>query len=126
MNGEEMKYHDIELELPIAVSENAYRRVVPGCSYPVISSAGRRYQETVKHRFRDSGYSGIPGPVAVTVEFYPPDHRKRDIDNQFKCLLDSLVKAGCIDDDSEIFEIHAFKREPLKDGLLYVRISSIE
>lgn len=114
----------IELELPIAISENAYRRYVPGCNHPVICSAGRKFHELVKYRFRESGQRQITGPVAVTLEFYPPDRRKRDIDNQFKCLFDSIVKAGCIDDDSEIYELHAYKREPVTGGMNYIQITS--
>ena len=114
----------IELELPLAISENVYRRYVPGCNHPVICAAGRKYHELVKHRFADSGQRGIPGPVRIALEFYPPDARKRDLDNQFKCLFDSIVKAGCIDDDSQIFELYACKREPIPEahGLNYLRI----
>jgi len=112
----------IELELPLAVSENRYRRVVPGCGHPVISSEGRRYHENVKAIFRQSGQAPIRGKVRVTVEFYPPDRRRRDIDNLFKCLLDSLVAAGCIEDDSLVEELHAKKGEPVPGGLLFVRI----
>ena len=115
----------IELELPVAISEIAYRRYVPGCNHPVICAAGRKYHELVKFRFRESGQKRISGAVIITVEFYPPDNRKRDLDNQFKCLLDSIVKAGCIDDDSKIVELHAYKREPImdKNGLNYIRIT---
>lgn len=118
-------YCRIELELPIAISENKYRRYVPGCNHPVICAAGRKFHELVKHRFAESGQRKIGGPVAVTLEFYPPDGRKRDLDNQFKCLFDSIVKAGCIDDDSCIQELHAFKREPIDNqfGINYLRIT---
>lgn len=113
----------IELELPVAVSENAYRRYVPGCMHPVISSAGRKFHELVRHRFAESGQRKISGAVEVWLDFYPPDRRKRDLDNQFKCLFDSLVRAGCIDDDSQIQVIHAFKREVVDGGgMNYIRI----
>lgn len=114
----------IELELPIAISENQYRRYVPGCNHPVICAAGRKFHELVKHRFADSGQRKISGAVAVTLEFYPPDNRKRDLDNQFKCLFDSIVKAGCIDDDSCIRELHAYKREAIDNrfGMNFMRI----
>lgn len=114
----------IELELPISISENKYRRYVPGCNHPVICAAGRKFHELVKHRFVESGQRKIGGPVSVTLEFYPPDRRKRDLDNQFKCLFDSIVNAGCIDDDSCIRELHAFKREPINNqfGLNFLRI----
>lgn len=118
----------IELELPIAISENRYRRYVPGCNHPVISHEGRKFKETVKHRFFESGQSKIPGPVSVTLEFYPPDNRKRDLDNQFKCLFDSIVHAGCIEDDSQIIELHAYKREAIDNpaGLNFIRITPAE
>ena len=119
-------YCSIELELPIAISENQYRRYVPGCNHPVICAAGRKFHELVKHRFMETGQQRIGGPVAVMLEFYPPDRRKRDLDNQFKCLFDSIVKAGCIDDDSCIQELHAFKREPIDNqfGMNFMRITS--
>lgn len=112
----------IELELPVAISENAYRRYVPGCTHPIISSAGRKFHELVRHRFAESGQRKISGAVAIWLDFYPPDRRKRDLDNQFKCLFDSLVRAGCIDDDSQIQVIHAFKREVVDGGMNYIRI----
>ena len=113
----------IELELPVAISENAYRRYVPGCMHPIISSAGRKFHELVRHRFAESGQRKISGSVAIWLDFYPPDRRKRDLDNQFKCLFDSLVRAGCIDDDSQIQVIHAFKREVVDGGgMNYIRI----
>lgn len=116
----------ITLELPLAVSENKYRRVVPGCSHPVISSEGRKYQENVKAIFRQSGQRQVKGRVKVDLEFYPPDLRKRDLDNLFKCLFDSLVIAGCIEDDSLIIEIHAAKREPMPGGMLFVKITGLK
>ena len=122
MNGQS---NIITLELPLAVSENNYRRVVPGCSHPVISSEGRKYQENVKVIFRQSGQMPVQGRVKVDLEFYPPDRRKRDLDNLFKCLFDSLVAAGCIEDDSLIAEIHAAKREPMPGGLLFVKITGL-
>lgn len=123
-----MNPHDcsmIELELPIAISENAYRRYVPGCNHPIICAAGKKFHELVKFRFMESGQRKISGPVSVVLEFYPPDRRKRDLDNQFKCLFDSIVKAGCIEDDSFIQELHAYKREPIENhyGMNYIRIT---
>ena len=63
----------IELELPVAISENAYRRYVPGCMHPIISSAGRKFHELVKHRFAESGQRKISGAVAIWLDFYPPE-----------------------------------------------------
>jgi crossover junction endodeoxyribonuclease RusA len=40
------------------------------------------------------------GPVKVSLFLSPPDHRRRDGDNLEKAIMDSLVKAGVIKDDS--------------------------
>jgi crossover junction endodeoxyribonuclease RusA len=40
------------------------------------------------------------GPVKVSMFLSPPDRRRRDGDNLEKAIMDSLVKAGVIEDDS--------------------------
>jgi crossover junction endodeoxyribonuclease RusA len=40
------------------------------------------------------------GPVKVSMFLSPPDRRRRDGDNLEKAIMDSLVKAGVIRDDS--------------------------
>ena len=45
----------------------------------------------------------INQPIMVTSFFYPPDRRRRDIDNYFKVLLDALTNAGVWKDDKLIF-----------------------
>lgn len=39
-----------------------------------------------------------------------PDHRRRDVDNFAKVILDSLTRCGAIEDDSLITDIHGHKR----------------
>ena len=40
------------------------------------------------------------GPVKVSMFLSPPDRRRRDGDNLEKAVMDSLVRAGVIQDDS--------------------------
>lgn len=63
--------------------------------------------------------------LSLTLGLYPPDKRKRDIDNPVKPLLDALVAAGLFDDDSQIKEIHITMNEPKKGGLAELKISPI-
>jgi len=39
-----------------------------------------------------------------------PDHRRRDVDNAAKQILDSLTRCGAIEDDSLVFDLHGHKR----------------
>jgi crossover junction endodeoxyribonuclease RusA len=63
--------------------------------------------------------------IRVGVELYPPDRRKRDIDNPLKPLFDSLVAAGLFDDDSQIVELVVFRKEVIKGGSCRVTIEKI-
>lgn len=63
--------------------------------------------------------------LSLTLEFYPPDRRVRDIDNPIKPLLDSLVQSGLFNDDSQIKVMHIYMKEPIKGGLSKVEISVV-
>lgn len=63
--------------------------------------------------------------LSITLWLYPPDKRKRDIDNPVKPLLDALVSAGLFDDDSQIKELTIKMNEPKKFGLATLKIVQI-
>lgn len=46
------------------------------------------------------GAPKVSGPVVVEVALTAPDRRKRDADNLMKCLFDTLVHNGVIEDDN--------------------------
>ncbi len=69
-------------------------------------------------------HKALTEPLAVTVELYPPDERRRDLDNCFKGLLDALQYSNIFIDDSQIVEIHAFKHHQVKGGKCTVAIAS--
>jgi len=110
----------IVLELPYPPSLNHYyRRVGPRT---LISREGRTYRERVCAIVAASGVPAFTGPVEVKVELYPPDRRKRDVDNALKSLLDALEKGGAYRNDSQIVTLVARKRPPVKGGRAIVRI----
>ena len=53
--------------------------------------------------------------VAVTLALYPPDKRRRDVDNYSKAVLDLLTKASVWDDDSQIDRL-TIERGPVVRG----------
>ncbi len=111
-----------EFELPWPPSVNHYyRHVGPRV---LISRDGRQYREGVVARFKNDRVTTLTGPLELLIELYPPDNRRRDVDNSLKCLLDTFTHAGLYNDDSQICKLTVIKREPLPpDGLAYIRIS---
>lgn len=81
---------------------NRYWRSI-GRGRVIISKDGREYRERVISLCR--GCKRLTGPLWVRIEFYPPDKRRRDLDNLLKPLLDALAYGGVYEDDSQIDQL---------------------
>lgn len=55
--------------------------------------------QQLKEQFE--GYKVTNYPISVTLIFFNPDNRRHDLDNQSSSVLDTLVKAGVIEDDNQ-------------------------
>jgi crossover junction endodeoxyribonuclease RusA len=68
------------------------------------------------------GSKRFEGRLSVTVDIYPPDRRKRDLDNVLKALFDGITHAGVWEDDSQIDELHVYRRDRVEHGLCIVEV----
>ena len=64
----------------------------------------------------------MAGMLAVKVRAYPPDRRKRDIDNIQKPLLDALEKGKAFYNDCQIKHLTTVMLEPVRGGKTVVTI----
>lgn len=109
------------ITLPWPPSINHYWRMWRGRM--LISRTGRAYREQVGAILRAARVTPQPGRLAVHVELYPPDKRKRDVDNTFKAIGDSLQHGGAFQDDSQIVWLLLEKAEIVAGGKVIVRIA---
>ena len=77
----------------------------------------------------DSRRCGAPivvpdGDLALTLDAYQPDRRRRDLDNLIKLAQDALALALGID-DSRVTAIHATKHAPDGEARLVVQVGAI-
>lgn len=113
----------ISFELPWPPSVNRYYRYVG--PRVLISREGRRYRMMCVSRL-GGVFPKLEGKVKLTGEFYPPDARKRDLDNVLKCMIDSLVHAGLMRDDSQIKHIDVQMMSPVPpEGAVYIKLEEI-
>ena len=95
------------LTLPYPPSVNRWTRVVGG--RPILSAEARQYKQDAGVLALAAGVIPWPGPIAVSITVYRP--RKRgDLDGIFKLLIDALNGIAWVD-DSQIVELHAFRRD---------------
>lgn len=87
----------VSLTLPYPPTVNTYWRR-HGNRY-FISKAGTSFKKAVQAECASvRGLRCLAGRLAVTVGLNPPDRRKRDVDNIFKAIGDSLVGIVYADD----------------------------
>jgi crossover junction endodeoxyribonuclease RusA len=114
----------IALTLPYPPSTNHYWRHNKGRTH--ISEAGQAYRLAVVKATAQRGYTALTGRLAVVVDAFPPDHKRRDLDNAYKALLDSLTHAGLWLDDEQIDDLRIIRRRPEAPGAVVVRITEVE
>jgi len=118
----------IILDLPWPPSVNSYWRHPtrgPLAGRHLISERGRAYRRAVMAEVARRTLLQKPaGRLSVHVDAFPPDNRRRDLDNIGKALLDALVHAGVIADDGDIDHYSVTRKTKALDGLVRVFVSS--
>jgi crossover junction endodeoxyribonuclease RusA len=93
----------INLRLPWPPSGNRYWRNVLGRM--IVSKEARAYKETVKKLVMAHRLHTLSGKIELSIHAYPPDRRKRDLDNLLKVVIDAMQDAGLYANDSQIDKI---------------------
>lgn len=118
------------LTLPWPPSANTYYRHVskgPLAGRVLLSEAGRAYRKAVDAVVRQArGRKAWAVPLEVRIAAFPPDRRKRDLDNLVKSVLDSLQASGVYENDSQIDSLSIYRAERVVGGQLEVVINPLD
>ena len=110
--------------LPYPPSMNHYWRRVGYRT--LISREGRTFRENVCALLAGNGRRPPDnGRIALCMDAFPPDRRRRDLDNLQKPLLDALEHAGIYEDDSQIDLLISRRMAICPDGQIIVRIETL-
>lgn len=99
--------------LPFPPTVNTYWRRVGNKT--ILSADARKYRDDVVERVmlqrQGDNTFGSDERLAVGIRVYPPDKRRRDLDNLPKGVLDALKYAGVYGDDSQIDQLMITREE---------------
>ena len=92
----------------------------------LLSEHGREYRKAVdaivaEHKAR----MGWSDRLRLYVMVYPPDNRKRDLDNLLKAVLDSLQAADVFLNDSQIDHLTISRTKNRPGGAIEVSVEQI-
>lgn len=119
----------IIIDLPYPPTVNTYYRTPRSgklAGRTMISEKGRVYRADVMEAVQRYQLGRVPGRLEVHIDAFPPDRRRRDLDNICKGLLDGLAHAGVIADDGDIDILRIYRKEYVKGGLVRVFVSEIK
>jgi crossover junction endodeoxyribonuclease RusA len=69
----------------------------------------------------------LKGRIRVHMNVYPPDNKVRDLDNILKVPMDAMQKMTVYKNDSQIDELHIYRKEVSKrNARLVVHLEEIE
>ena len=121
MLGEVMKY-DLTLPWPPSINHYYGRRPKGGV---YIKAAGKAFRQAVCVMMAARGVNPLQGDLSLLMWVWPPDKRRRDLDNLQKATQDALQHGGAYHDDCQIAEYSVKRMQPVKGGKVVVRISTI-
>lgn len=113
----------LEFELPYPPSVNHYWRRVGART--LISRGGRAFRQAVCAILATAKVQPLSGPLELFITVFPPDRRRRDIDNVQKSLLDAMQHGGAYFDDSQIMRLSIERGSVTPGGKTVVQIREV-
>lgn len=113
----------LTLKLPWPLSVNAMYRTFRGRL--ILSKRGRQYQTEAVAAILEQKRRKFKYRVEILFELFPPDERRRDIDNTLKGLLDALVHSNILEDDSQVDDLRIVRKHVKKCGQVLVTIKEL-
>src|SRR5690606_1024401 len=114
----------LNVDLPWPPTANTYWRRNGGRYF--ISKRGQDYREFVaKACYAYQGLFVSDDRLRLRIKAFPPDNRRRDLDNLLKGLIDSFQYAGLFPDDSQIDKL-SIERMPEYEGKIEITLEKIE
>ena len=113
----------LQFDLPYPPSVNHYWRRVGART--LISRQGRTFRESVCSLLALRRLRPLEGWLKVHLQIFPPDRRRRDVDNIQKPVLDALQHAGVYHDDFQIVSLVTDRLEPREGGQLVVTVIQV-
>lgn len=116
--------NQIQISLPYPPTVNHYWGQLGSKKF--LGKKGKEFREAVFLCCLNARKGTLNGRLHMEVYLYPPDKRKRDVDNVLKPLLDALEHAGVYENDSQIDKLCITRMEVKPQGLCNVTISVID
>lgn len=108
---------EVIFNLPYPPSVNTIWRQFNGRT--ILSKQGREYRAAVAQSIKAEP---MQDRLHVILDVFPPDNRRRDLDNVCKAVLDACTHAAVWGDDSQIDRLEINRRSASKPGAVCLTV----
>lgn len=117
-----MEFFEVDITLPYPPSGNhMWKKTKAGHTY--LTPDARRYYGHVKWQVAtEAKMLNLDSELFVMCTLRPPDKRRRDLDNAWKVVSDSLTKARLWQDDHQIRRLVLQWGEPVEGGQVTISV----
>jgi crossover junction endodeoxyribonuclease RusA len=116
----------IYLSVPWPPTANSlYRPGKKGKDQRYLTDEQKAFRQAVAGIVLERRCKALTGRLAVEISAFPPDARRRDLDNIIKPTLDALQHAGCFADDNQIDRIEIMRVKGSGVGILNIIVRKI-
>lgn len=112
----------VNLVLPYPPSGNHMWKRGAGRTY-LTDKATSYYRQVWAAAVQQGATINIDQHIVVECRLYPPDRRRRDLDNAWKVLSDGLTKAGVWQDDNLVRRLDLVWMDPEPGGRVELTIA---
>ena len=117
----------VEFMIPYPPSGNHIWKHTQAGAHYLTPKAQLYYQTVAVEVMRQSAHRGLEGRLGVRCVIYPPDKRRRDMDNAWKVISDACTRARVWIDDNQIDQITLFRaRDSQAKGMISMRVWVLE
>lgn len=114
---------EVEFVIPYPPSGNHMWRHTRTGGHYLTDKARDYYQLVTAEVAKQRAGLGIDGRLGVRAVLYPPDRRRRDMDNAWKVISDACTRAGVWVDDTLIDQLTLIRaRESQAKGVVELRV----
>lgn len=98
----------------------------------ILTKNGKLFRALVERLIREKRDNGkipeqpLDGALEVKMKLYPPDKRRRDIDNYSKAVFDALTHGGFWKDDSQVVRQIIEKHNPVRGGKVEIYVTGTQ
>lgn len=122
MDGTRARKFTLRLPWPPTLNSNTLPTMTGG---RILTPEHKTFRAEVAYAVYQAKIPKLYGKLRVSIVAHPPDNRPRDLDNIVKPTLDAMQRAGAIENDRHVDDLHIMRSTVIPRGTIDVEVGEL-